>query len=89
MITLERRRPKNPSLNYDPEDPDWLVVRTADCQAHRAERAFPLGAPQCPMSFDQIAGKFETNAGREVGDLAAWDEAIDIRPLLAPLGALS
>jgi 2-methylcitrate dehydratase PrpD len=89
MITLERRRPKNPSLNYDPEDPDWLVVRTADGQEHRAERAFPLGAPQCPMSFDQIAGKFETNAGREVGDLAAWDEAIDIRPLLAPLGASS
>jgi 2-methylcitrate dehydratase PrpD len=82
MIAIEERRPKNPALNYDPDDPDWLRVQTAGGCKHYAECAFPLGSPRNPMSFDQIVGKFETNAGIEAGELEGWVEAADIRQLL-------
>ena len=55
--------PARPELNYSEEDPDRMVLTLAD--GHRLEEicVHPLGAPQAPMSAEQLWSKFESNAG--------------------------
>ena len=88
LVALEIRKPKNPSLNFDPEDPDWLEVKLRDGRLLRSTCAFPLGAPQNPLSREQVLAKFEANAGSKDGlaALESWPEAADIGALLAAFG---
>ena len=88
---IEIRRPTNPALNYDPEDPDWLVVESSDGTPLRSEVAFPLGSPHNPLSFEGVLDKFMDNAGFADGDevsarameaLRRWDQAADVNTLL-------
>ena len=83
MVKLETRQPKNPALNLDQDDPDWLLVKTSDGKLQRAECAFPLGAPQNPMPYEQILAKFVANAGAEgLAQLRTWDQVAEIGSIL-------
>ena len=83
MVEIETRRPKNPALNYDPDDPDWLLVEMVDGTRHNAEVAFPLGSPQNPLSSAQIQRKFIANANAAMlARLMDWDTATDIRSVI-------
>ncbi|MEM8645651.1 MAG: MmgE/PrpD family protein [Pseudomonadota bacterium] len=54
--------PTRPHLNYDPEEPDRMVLTLRGQEQLEARCSFPLGAPQNPMSAAQIEGKFRDNA---------------------------
>lgn len=82
VIKVARPR-KNPELNYDPADPDWVEIEYNSGEKQRAEVAFPLGTPENPMSAEQILAKFFNNSGlhkndAEVYTLQNWIEAADI-----------
>ncbi|MEO1460304.1 MAG: hypothetical protein AAFV49_22455, partial [Pseudomonadota bacterium] len=54
---------RRPERNYDPEQPDRLVLEAGGAR-HEALCAYPLGAPQNPMSAGQLATKFTALTGR-------------------------
>lgn len=60
-VTAEPAR--RPDLNYDPDQPDRLILQSAD-GTHTAACAYPLGAPQNPMSRAQLTRKFAALSGR-------------------------
>ncbi len=62
LVELEVRKPRNPDLNYDPADPDWLIVEFSDGRTERSDAVFPIGAPQNPLSAERILAKFRSNA---------------------------
>ena len=98
VTTLQVRRPKNPELNYDPADPDWLIVHTRDGSAHHAQCVYPLGAPQNPLPMEQILRKFEANATAQctnsvhsglLDELKMWVEVSDVVSIVDRLSNLS
>ena len=75
--------PNNPSLNYDPNQPDCLKVHFADGSSEEESVAYPLGAPQLPMTSDYILQKFAENVLCEttedsVRSLLVWLETSDL-----------
>ena len=98
MITktsLKGFKPSRPELNFDPEQPDRIVVESGGGN-HLVEIPYPLGSPQKPMTEAQHFHKFQLNA--RLGDTAAqqlwndlrdWPQADDIHALLTPLPATS
>lgn len=93
-------KPHDPTLNYDPAEPDKMSVEMRDGTVHRAEMPFPLGSPGHPASFEQIADKFRANAGIAAGDpddrrlralarLEDWPDIRDLTEILDDLGAPS
>lgn len=77
------RVPKNPLLNFDPEDPDWLEITMQNGQVHRCEVTYPPGALQNPMSEAQMLEKFTANTGCAVSpDLLHWPEANNLMAIL-------
>ena len=72
---------RNPDLNFDPGQPDCLRIECADGVAIEAVCAYPLGAPQNPMTSEQLARKFQSITGRskmEFRQLQGWIDANDI-----------
>lgn len=51
--------PSRPDLNYDPDEPDRIVVTFRSGAAREQTCAYPLGAPQNPMSAADIRAKFQ------------------------------
>jgi 2-methylcitrate dehydratase PrpD len=98
-VKLHIRRPKNPSLNYDSDDPDWVEIEMGDGTCYRSEVAFPLGAPQNRMTSEQILRKFLFNAGlverytplkhAAITALRHWDTASDINAVVHSLADLT
>ncbi len=92
------RKPINPKLNYDPDDPDWVEIEMTDGSVHRAEVIYPLGAPQNRMTPEQIMDKFFINAGIEATEtvqqtpaitaLKQWHTTPDIHSVIRQLGDL-
>ena len=83
IVEIGSRQPKNPALNYDSDDPDWLLIEMADGERHYTEVAFPLGSPQNPLSLAQIQDKFIANANAALlARLMDWDTATDIRSVI-------
>ncbi len=79
LIELDIKSPINPKLNYDPDQPDWLEVIDANGKSWRAECAYPLGAPQNPMTAPQIYQKFESLSGfKPPQSLVNWTDSLDI-----------
>ena len=71
----------HPDLNYDPEQPDVLVVELASGDRLEARCAYPLGAAQNPMTTDQLAAKFAALTPEQAGtfqDVLNWPDAPDI-----------
>ncbi|MBO9446936.1 MmgE/PrpD family protein [Ruegeria sp. R14_0] len=85
--------PIRPDLNYSEKDPDRIVVSLTDGRVIEDACAYPLGAPQAPMSDAQIWEKFRANAGPYSDDWAAklcdWPEHPDIATLLIHEGVQS
>ena len=76
---------RNPALNYDPEQPDVLRAR-ARGRWLEAVCAYPLGAPQAPMTPDDLSRKFAEASGRPASDfdrLRGWPEAADLKAFFA------
>ena len=55
--------PARQELNYSEEDPDRMVLSLADGRRLEEICVYPSGAPQAPMSAEQLWSKFESNAG--------------------------
>ncbi len=84
--------PRRPDLNYSADDPDRMVVTLTDGQIVEESCTYPLGAPQAPMSAEQLWKKFEANAGA-VSDvwntrLRNWPEETAIQSLLTDQGSI-
>jgi hypothetical protein len=47
-----------PELNYDPQQPDRIVIEYADGR-QCVDIAYPLGSPQRPLSAQQLRQKFQ------------------------------
>ena len=78
-VTAEPAR--NPDLNYDPDQPDRLSIDFADGAVVETAVTYPLGAPQRPMTTDQLAAKFHAITGRDAGayiDLLGFGDSADI-----------
>ena len=78
-VTAEPAR--NPDLNYDPDQPDRLSIDLADGGVVETTIAYPLGAPQRPMTTDQLAAKFHAVTGRDAGlfrHLLGFGDSTDI-----------
>ena len=76
-----------PELNYDPEQPDRIVLNCRDGR-HSVDIAYPLGSPQRPISPAQLRQKFQLNAGlgeaaceQVWNQLHGWQQAEDIHRL--------
>ena len=92
-VEMQSRQPKNPALNYDPDDPDWLEIEVQDGTIYRTELAFPLGTPQNRMTSEQIMQKFLSNAyfpahkmaeqEAAITALKSWERAADINAVMA------
>ena len=77
--------PRRPELNYDPDEPDRMRMTFADGAEIETAVAYPLGAPQRPMSSEDVTAKFLQNAGDPpsadaLDRLLDWPDAADIRP---------
>ncbi|WP_165759752.1 MmgE/PrpD family protein [Falsiruegeria litorea] len=71
---------RDPNLNYDPLQPDRLAIELRSGEVIETTCAYPLGAPQNPMSPDQLADKFQdiTTLSRSCFDhLLQWPDAPD------------
>ncbi|MEQ9487988.1 MAG: MmgE/PrpD family protein [Alphaproteobacteria bacterium] len=83
-------KPLDPGLNYDPRQPDRMHVHLDDGTTHEASVDYPLGAPQNPMSLDDIVAKFTSLTMANSDDIAAliaWPDCPNIHDLLKPWSA--
>ena len=85
--------PTRPQLNYDPAQPDRLTLELNNGERIVAEEQFPRGAPQNPLSLDEVMEKFVSNANRfaepaetDLASLRRWTELDDLLPLLYSIG---
>jgi 2-methylcitrate dehydratase PrpD len=83
-------RTERPELNYDPRQPDRIVIDCVDAR-HSVDIPYPLGSPQRRMSQRQLMDKFRLNAGlgEKATELAwqrlgGWQQAVDIHTLFTP-----
>jgi len=85
--------PAKPELNYSEEDPDRMVLTLADGRRLEEVRVYPLGAPQAPMSTEQLWSKFVSNAGDVREDQAArlgnWLDEACVTGLFLEQGTIS
>lgn len=72
-------RPTRPEMNYDPNEPDRLRITLRSGEVMEQTSAYPLGAPQNPMSAQALRDKFTTNApglsGPQADALFDWPAA--------------
>jgi len=89
-ITVAPQPANRPALNYDPDQPDRLVVQLKSGQKVSAVCAYPKGAPQNPMSLSEIRQKFDSISGcRDVpliNTLMDWPNAKNLSDLLRTFG---
>lgn len=87
--TVSHFVPHDPSQNYDPRDPDRLILTLADGSVVEQTCAYPLGAPQQPMSSEQIRNKFLANTQLETGpwlaELNHWAKSLSPLSLFTQL----
>jgi 2-methylcitrate dehydratase PrpD len=88
--SLSAFKAERPELNYDPQQPDRIVIDCTD-SSHCIEIPYPLGSPQRPLSTDQLMQKFQLNAGlddtavtRTWERLGNWQQASNLHDLFTP-----
>ena len=86
-ISVRPFKPERPELNYDPLQPDRILVECGE-DSHCIEVPYPLGSPQLPVSQQQLQRKFQLNAGLDEASaashwqsLAGWIDSNDIHDL--------
>ena len=80
----------DPSRNYHPDQPDRLRITFDGEGVVEASCAYPLGAPQAPMSEGQLKAKWQAVTGREgaVFDrLLDWPAAVDVAAFFREISA--
>ena len=86
-------KPSRPALNYDPLEPDRMRVTLQDGRQLEAACDLPLGAPEYPMSDEQVVKKFRQNSGvhpdGDLEELVAWPQAPCVRSLFERFGDLT
>lgn len=89
--TVTGFKPRRPELNYDPDQPDRIVVK-AGGETRAVEIPYPLGAPQRPLTEAAHFSKFRLNAGLEATQagqtwslLKSWPDAENIHELFTAL----
>lgn len=83
-------RPRNPMLNFDPQQPDRLCIRLCNGETLEATCAWPPGTPGNPVDDNAIAKKFAVVTGRNAQDfrtLMTWPEARDVAAFFANFAA--
>lgn len=82
--------PLYPSQNYSEDDADRIVVHLKGGVNLEGQCAYPLGAPQRPMTSEQLWQKFSANAGPVAETwwerLRAWPECGNILALFTDTG---
>lgn len=81
VTTVTTAPPKNPDLNYDPDQPDRLELTLADGRTLSGVCDYPLGSRHSPMSDAQYAAKYHAITGRPTAAFVAlleWPDAPDI-----------
>ncbi|WP_196223463.1 MmgE/PrpD family protein [Roseibium sp. RKSG952] len=81
LTTVTPEPALHPELNYDPDQPDCLRVELSGSEFLETRCAYPLGAPQNPMSNEQLANKFAQITGRDkdgFSELMNWPDAPDV-----------
>lgn len=72
-------KPTRPEMNYDPNEPDRLRITLRSGEILEQTCAYPLGAPQNPMSAQALRDKFIANApsfsGPQADALLDWPAA--------------
>ena len=91
-------RPARPDLNYAEQDPDQIVIRTTGGRTIREQCVYPIGAPQVPMSRDDLTKKFVANVGASSNDhtgkqawisrVLNWPEARSVLDVFVEQGAI-
>jgi len=88
LTTVEPFKPRNPLVNYDPDEPDRLIVSFGDGHSEVSSIHYPIGAPQNPMTADRIEAKFRTlTAKLDVSEAAIqrlfdWPKTDNIHDIL-------
>ena len=83
--------PRRPNENYSKDDPDRLVLTLTDGRKMEATCVYPLGAPQAPMSSQQLWDKFNANTGARSGadsGRRAWADKLHNWPAQTSVQAL-
>lgn len=86
LTTVKAEPARNPALNYDPQQPDQLTVWFGEGSSISARCQYPLGAPANPVSEEILAGKYQSNTGRNASDfysLLSWIDTPDVAGFFA------
>ena len=78
IMHVDAKIPKNPTKNYDPEEPDVLTLVKAGGEEIKNYCAHPLGSPQNPMSMKHLSEKFNSITGQPRSNFFAllkWPES--------------
>ena len=99
-VQVQGRKTRRPELNFDPDDPDFVVVRMRDGRSARCEVPIYSGAPGRDLDRDGFVAKFEEcyrhnlDAGGQPGSSSAEmvdtalsiDQAADLDTLFRVFG---
>ncbi len=81
--------PSRPDLNYDPEEPDRVLLTLSCGQTLEQTCAFPLGAPENPMTPEDVRAKFSAiapgYAASRIESLFDWPTADRVAEIFVPL----
>ena len=80
LITLTSVTPepaKHMHANYDPDQPDRIIITLANGTKIAASCVWPLGAPQHPMSEENHADKFHDLTGHPASEYSRFRTWID------------
>lgn len=77
LSVVEAEPAQNPHLNYDPNQPDVLIVELTGGKRLEARCTYPLGAPQNPMDGAQLSAKFRSITGRDQAQFGAILDWLD------------
>lgn len=88
--SLRAFRAVRPELNFDPQQPDRIVIDCAG-DSRSLDIPYPLGSPQRPLSTDQLMQKFQLNAGLDDATvkrvwkrLGNWQQSSNLHDLFTP-----
>ena len=79
----------DPDQNYHPDQPDQMTITMASGEVLNAAIAYPIGAPQSPMSVGQIKDKFlgQTHLNDTLYDqIFTWPDHDNLYTLITDFG---
>jgi 2-methylcitrate dehydratase PrpD len=80
LTSVQVEKAKDPSLNYDPDQPDRLLIEFRDGDVVETSCTYPLGATQNPMPTEKLGAKFQAVTGlhqEHFTTLLGWPKVSD------------